>query len=125
MVNIKWLSFLFFSLAAIIHVFFFIYESFIIQKNKNILPEVKIWAFNQGFYNLFLAVAMIIGLYFVLKIDIRIAGIMVSYAGLSMITAGLVLAYSSPKLRKWSILQITPPLIGFVFLSAHVLSNSH
>lgn len=123
MFDVKWISYFFFGVAAIIHIGFFIMESFILQKKAEFSKDAKLWAFNQGFYNLFLAVGMIIGLYYVRQLEIRMAGMMVSFSGLSMIVAGLVLAFSSPKLRKWSLIQIVPPLIGFIFLGFHIASH--
>ncbi len=125
----EWISFFFFFLAALIHVGFFVIESILFQKKDGykifkIQPEdhqkVKIWAFNQGFYNLFLAFGTFIGLALIFKKQIMLAGVLTSFCGLSMIGAGIVLWVSAPQLRRGALAQILPPLIGFVFLSFHV-----
>lgn len=120
---VKWISFIFFGLAGFIHIGFFIFESFILPKKDGYSPQVKIWAFNQGFYNLFLAIAMFMGLYYVRQFDIKTAGAFVSFSGLSMIAAGLVLMYSYRKMWKMALVQMVPPMIGFVFLALHVIDR--
>lgn len=126
----EWISFFFFSLAGLIHIFFFVLESFLLQKtdgyrlmkiNPSDHAAIKPWAFNQGFYNLFLAVGIFVGLYFVLKTQIQLAGVVTSLFGLGMIGAGIVLFFSAPKLRKGAYLQIMPPLLGFAFLAFHII----
>lgn len=126
----KWISFGLFSLAAVIHIGYFIVESFLLQNVKNshllkIKPSdhqaIKVWAFNQGFYNLALALQMIIGLMYVLKGEPKTAGLLVGLSGLTMIMAGVVLFFSAPQLRRGALMQILPPLLGFLFLSSHIL----
>lgn len=121
--DVKWISYFFFGLAALLHVGFFVLESFMIPKSDKYSEKEKIWAFNQGFYNLFLAAAMVIGLIYVRKLEIRMAGMMVSFAGFCMIIAGLVLIYSNRKMWKAAMVQILPPLIGFIFLGFHIASH--
>lgn len=126
----KWISYGLFSLAALIHAIFFIIESFYLQNPKNaglfkIKSEdhkaVKTWAMNQGFYNLALALQMIIGLMFVLKGEPKTAGLLVGLSGLTMIMAGIVLFFSAPQLRRGALIQALPPLLGFFFLFVHIL----
>ncbi len=126
----QWASFYFFAIAALIHVGFFIFQSFWLQKDQaqsflkisaSEHQAIKVWAFNQGFYNLFLAAGVLIGLYFVLKLQVMMAGVMTSFAGVCMIIAGVVLWFSSPKLRKFAYLQALPPFLGFVFLAFHII----
>lgn len=127
--DFRWISFFFFALAAILHIGFFVFESIILQKtgahNKLKISEeahkaVKIWAFNQGFYNLFLAMGMFVGLGMIFKKQIFIAGAITSFAGFFMIAAGVVLWFSAPRLRKAAVLQMVPPLLGFLFLISHI-----
>jgi putative membrane protein len=74
-------------------------------------------AFNQGFYNLFLAVGVILG--FVLWMGLvpvvggAVAGlgIMVFSLG-SILVAGLVLIASTPALWPAALLQIVPAVLG-------------
>lgn len=128
----EWISFCFFALAGLVHILFFILESFLLQKEGGykilkISPTdhaaIKPWAFNQGFYNLFLALGIFVGLYFVLKTRIQLAGVITSLFGLGMIGAGLVLFFSVPKLRLGAYLQIVPPLLGFAFLAFHIVGT--
>jgi putative membrane protein len=126
----RWLSFLFFTLAAVIHIYFFILESFLYQKpdgykyfrtNPSEHAPTKIWALNQGFYNLFLAIQMLIGLGFVTAGNPKTAGILVGLSGLFMIMAGLVLYVSNPPMRRGAYIQILPPAVGFLLLILHIL----
>ena len=126
----KWISYGLFSLAALIHIVFFILESFFLQNAKNVdlfkiksedHKAIKTWAMNQGFYNLALALQMIIGLIFVLKGEPKTAGLLVGLSGLTMIMAGIVLFFSAPQLRRGALLQALPPLLGFLFLFSHIV----
>jgi putative membrane protein len=125
----EWIAFSFFFLAAMIHIGFFVFETFLLQKTSTAKrmgitgdahKAVKPWAFNQGFYNLFLALGTLSGLYMIFQKKIMTAGALVSFCGLSMIGAGIALWFSIPRLRKFALLQLAPPLIGFIFLFFHV-----
>ena len=126
---IEWISFFLFAVAALIHFYFFYVESFVIQKSAyaekmKISQEthnaIKPWAYNQGFYNLCLALGTCWGLSYVLKKQVMLAGILTGFCGLSMIVAGVALWFSVPRLRKLALLQLVPPLLGFVFLFFHI-----
>lgn len=126
----QWASFVCFTLAAILHIGFFYVEAILYQKAegykifktpKEHHQAVKIWALNQGYYNLFLALGTLWGLFYVLKKQVMLAGVLVSFCGLSMVGAGVVLWLSAPHLRRGALLQIMPPLLGFIFLSFHIL----
>jgi putative membrane protein len=128
----EWLSFIFFGIAGVMHVGFFVLESLVFQKpsgrkifgiSEKAYPEVKIWAFNQGFYNLFLAIGIFIGLYLVMQKQIALAGLLISFCGFSMIGAGLVLFFSAPQLRRGACLQMLFPILGFFFLAFHIASH--
>ncbi len=132
----KWISYFFFALAALIHVIFFFYESFVLQKSDwaqrlgltaDQHKAIKPWAFNQGFYNLFLAVQMVIGLYFVNKLRPDIAGPLTGLAGLFMLLAGLILFFTTPKnkkiMRAGALIQLIPPALGFFFLIFHIFNR--
>ncbi len=125
----EWISFVLFALAALIHIGFFIAESILFQrpgghrifglKESDVLA-VRPWAFNQGFYNLFLALGTLLGLYFVLKMQIMLAGVLTGFCAVSMIGAGLALWWSVPRLRRFALIQMLPPLLGLLFLYFHV-----
>lgn len=72
------------------------------------------FAFNQGFYNLFLSMSLLAGL--VIRLDGHVlgTGMMTSSASV-MVGAGVVLAYSDKKLLRVAILQGLPPAI-LIFL---------
>jgi putative membrane protein len=82
---------------------------------------IKPMAFNQGFYNLFLALGAGIGL--VLLPAYFLAGLgMIALATGSMFLAGVVLFFSVKRSRRAALLQAIPPLIGLVFI---LLSLAH
>ena len=129
---IEWISFFFFALAALVHIGFFIMESFLLQKpgaekalriSDQAHAAIKPWAFNQGFYNLFLALGTFWGLSFVLKKQVMIAGVLTSFCGFCMIAAGVVLWFSVPHMRKWAYLQAGLPLLGFICLFFHIVGR--
>ena len=130
--KIEWVSYFFFFIAALVHIYIFILESFLFQKptgyiifkiKKEDHEATKPWAFNQGFYNLFLAIGMLIGLYHVNQLEIKVAGVMVSFSGFCMIAAGIVLFFSNKKMRKGAYFQIIPPVLGFFFLAFHIIEK--
>lgn len=120
----KTLSLLFFGLAGLIHIGFFILESFLFQRANGYkyfkLPAEdhqasKIWAYNQGYYNLFLACGILVSIRgFIL--EETWAQVLVSFCALSMIGAGAVLFASSPKLMRGALIQTLPPVLGLIFL---------
>lgn len=125
----QWLSFIFFAIAGALHLGFFVMESVLFQKKgghklfklaEQDHAAVKVWALNQGFYNLFLALGTFLGLYFVLQKQVMVAGVLTGFCGFSMIGAGLVLWFSAPQLRRGAMLQILPPVFGFFALYFHI-----
>jgi putative membrane protein len=129
---VEWLSFFFFAVAGLVHVGFFVLESILFQRpgghklfrmTEADHAAAKVWAKNQGFYNLFLAIGTFIGLGYVLKLKIEVAGVLTGFCGFSMIAAGVVLWVTSPQLRRGALLQIVPPVLGFVFLAFHIASH--
>lgn len=118
------------SLAGLIHVYIFVLESVLWGRPKTnkvfgVSPEQaeqsRLFAFNQGFYNLFLAVAMLGGLALSYSPSYAIAGTTLTiYAGLSMFGAAIVLVCSQPKLIRAACIQGVPPVLALVlhFLNA-------
>ena len=122
-------------LAAVIHVLIFFLESVLWSKpatwkrfglkTQAEADTVKPMAFNQGFYNLFLAIGVGVGLVLLGLPDARQAGIALSiFAAMSMVLAALVLITSSPKLARSAALQGVAPLIGVVFLVIALLTTN-
>ena len=114
---VQWAAFALFFIAALIHMGFFVYEWFYLKAD----PAVKIWAKNQAVYNLCYAIGTFVGLYYVLKLEVKTAGVVISLFGFFMIVAGATLWFTVPKLRKAALVQAVPPLLGFVFLALHIL----
>jgi putative membrane protein len=113
-------------LPGVIHVYIFFLESFLwdtprgrkaFHMTEADAKTTKPVAFNQGFYNLFLAIGVIAG--FVLWMGfIPVAGgivaglaVMVFSLG-AILAAGLVLIASSPTLWPAALLQIVPAVLG-------------
>lgn len=111
-------------IPAVIHIYIFVLESFLWGRKRTnkifgVRPEdievTKPLAFNQGFYNLFLAVAILLGLHLYSAEMTRAAGAaLVIYALASICAAGLVLLVSKPKLWRGALLQIVPALVAVI-----------
>ena len=114
------------GIAALMHVYIFVMES--IQWTKPATwkrfgltsqadaETTKPMAYNQGFYNLFLAIGVGTGLV-LLAAGVTEVGLgMIFLAAGSMVAAALVLVLSSPKLARAAALQGTAPLLGIIFL---------
>lgn len=121
------------AIAALIHVYIFVLES--VNWTKESTRRVfgvrsaedaelmKPLAYNQGFYNLFLALGIAAGLIMVGAIGVPQAGYAVTiFALLSMVLAALVLITSNPKLARSALIQGVAPLLGLVFLILGIAS---
>jgi putative membrane protein len=123
------LATVFAGLAALLHVYIFVMESvqwtqpriwrrFGVEDQAS-ADTVKPMAYNQGFYNLFLAIGAIIGIALFWAGG---AGTVADVAGRtlvlfslgSMLAAALVLVTSGAKYLRPALIQGTLPLIGFV-----------
>ena len=116
---------LFVFVAAVIHVLIFFMECITWSKpttwkrfgltSQADADTVKPMAFNQGFYNLFLAIGVGIGL---IMIGSNVAGgvPIALFAAGSMVAAALVLLLSNRKLARAAIIQGAAPLLGIIFL---------
>lgn len=112
-------------LAALLHVYIFVMESLTWTSARTratfgTTPETaeitKELAFNQGFYNLFLAIVTGVGVAFAF-ICTGAVGVALVFAGVgSMLAAALVLLLSSPDKARAAITQGTFPLIAIVLL---------
>lgn len=118
---------IFTAIAALIHVYIFVLESLrwtapATRKTFGTTAEeaeaTREMAFNQGFYNLFLAIVTAVGIVLTL-LDHTDAGAALVFAGAgSMVAAGLVLLISSPEKGRSALIQLTPPAIGVAALAA-------
>ncbi len=111
------------ALAALLHVYIFWMESLAWdgpQARKTFgVPDsereaTRAFAFNQGFYNLFLAIAAILGIV-VTAAGVPAVGLTLVLTGTgSMLTAALVLLLSSPDKRRAAVTQGFLPLLAVV-----------
>lgn len=118
------------GLAAALHVFIFYLESIAwtspraratFGTSEAEAEATKSLAFNQGFYNLFLALAVFIGL-IVFYTGGAAVGLTLVFVGAgSMVAAALVLALSSRELLASALKQGTLPLLGVLCLIVGVL----
>ncbi len=76
---------------------------------------MRAMAFNQGFYNLFLAIALLCGFFWSERPDSLVqANTLKDYASLSILGAGLVLWLSEPKLIRAALIQAGPAALYWV-----------
>jgi putative membrane protein len=116
---------IFAALAALLHVYIFVMESLTWTSPRTratfgTTPETaettKELAFNQGFYNLFLAIVTAVGMVAVFT-GHRAVGAALVFAGVgSMLAAAAVLLVSSPDKARAAATQGTFPLIAIVLL---------
>jgi putative membrane protein len=116
---------IFAGLAALLHVYIWVMESLTWTSGRTratfgITEEealaTKELAFNQGFYNLFLAIVSGIGAVAVFTGATAVGAALV-FAGVgSMLAAAVVLLVSSPDKARAAITQGTLPLIAIVLL---------
>ncbi len=108
------------ALAGLIHVLFFCMESLWWTKpavyrrfrsTETQAQTTKSLAFNQGFYNLFLAAGALGGLALIAAGHHRAGMILVAWNCASMLAAAVVLAASSPKMLRGALIQGLPPLV--------------
>lgn len=119
------------GLAAALHVYIFIMESLrwtapatrsIFGTTWEEAQATQEMAYNQGFYNLFLALTTAIGLVF-MSIGTTDIGAALVLAGTgSMAAAAVVLLLSSPDKRSAALKQGTLPLLSVILLAAGLLS---
>lgn len=113
------------GLAALVHVYIFVLESLrwtadstrrTFGTSAAEAQATKDLAFNQGFYNVFLALVAAAGI-FAAAMGHGGVGAALLLAGCgSMLAAGLVLLISSPKKARAALVQLTFPLIAVVLV---------
>ena len=109
---------IFAGLAGVIHIAFFVLESFLFTKpvgrkifgtSQADAETMKFFAFNQGFYNLFLAIGTFAGI----ALGHRV---LVIFTCASMVGAAAILATGGKKLIRGVIMQGAPPLVALVLM---------
>ena len=110
-------------IAALFHIGAFVMESFLFRRpavqtfmlgRPEPAPGVQLWAFNQGFYNLFLAAGPIAGLIAYHAGHVDVGRALVIYGCAFMAACGVVLYVSNRKLWRSMIGQSGPPLIALI-----------
>ncbi|WP_291452309.1 DUF1304 domain-containing protein [Actinomyces sp. ICM47] len=116
-------------LAAALHVFIFYIESFawttralsVFGMDRESAEATKEMAFNQGFYNFFLAIEAFAGIA-IYYLASRPVGLTLALFGTgSMLAAALLLFVTSPDKRSAAIKQGFLPLLALVTLAAGAL----
>jgi putative membrane protein len=119
MTALMWLAAI---VAGLVHVLIFCMESLLwttpaVQIRFRQSPEqaqaTKQFAFNQGFYNLFLALGTFAGLAAVVTGHPRVGWTLVYWNCAFMVGAALVLAGSAPQLRRGAVIQGAAPFLFF------------
>lgn len=114
------------GLAALIHVYIFYMESIAWTGAKaratfgttvEEAEATKSLAFNQGFYNLFLAITVAAGIIFFAAGATAVGATLVFTGAGSMAAAALVLFASSPDKRGAALKQGVLPLLGVIALA--------
>lgn len=117
---------IFAGLAAALHVYIFVLESFQwtaprTRATFGTTPEeaetTKLLAFNQGFYNLFLAIVTAVGVAWMSSGGTAVGAALV-FAGVgSMLAAAVVLIASSPDKARSAVIQGALPLVAVLLLA--------
>jgi putative membrane protein len=119
--------------AAVIHLFIFALESVLWSRpstwklfgvrDERDAEVLRPMAYNQGFYNVFLAIGAGLGLVFLGTGFSREGGIAIAMFALgSMVLAAIVLVTSNPKLVRAALIQGAAPLLGLLFLTLSLVT---
>ena len=124
------IALIFAALAALIHVYIFWLEAFAWTTPRGLATfgmkadqaqASKELAFNQGFYNLFLALVTIAGVVAIAMGHTPVGAALIIAGCGSMVAAGLVLWVSSPSKARAALVQITAPALALVALAIALL----
>ena len=116
------------ALAAVVHLGFFAMESMLWSSpgvwrrfgvaSQRDADAVRPMAYNQGFYNLFLALGVVVALV-LLWSGLQLAGLVLAlFVCVSMVLAALVLLTSNRRMLRAALVQGAAPLVAVVFLAA-------
>jgi len=108
--------------AAALHTLFWYLESIAFPReatwrrfgitSQRDADTIRPMAFNQGFYNLFLAAGVVVGLVLIGTGAVEAGRAVVLFACACMVGAGVVLLLSSRALARSAFIQLTPPLLA-------------
>lgn len=123
-------GFAFAGLAGLVHVYIFYLESIawgspaaraVFRTTPDEADSSRLFAFNQGFYNLFLAIMVVIGTC-VYAAGHHDAGVSLVLAGVgSMLAAATVLYLASPSHRSAALRQGAAPAVAVVLIVVALL----
>ncbi|KIQ16837.1 DUF1304 domain-containing protein [Rhodococcus sp. MEB064] len=111
------------GIAALLHAYIFVLESVVFRSRGRTVfgvrddAEAKVverWAFNQGFYNLFLAVGAAVGALVLVTGDRHVGAALIFLAAGSMVGAGSVLLATDRRLLRGALVQIVPGALAVV-----------
>ncbi|AZZ54807.1 DUF1304 domain-containing protein [Rathayibacter iranicus] len=114
------------ALAAALHVYIFVLESLLwttprarstFGTTAGEAEATKELAFNQGFYNLFLAILIAVGIIATASGATAVGAALVFAGAGSMVAAALVLLLSAPTKRRAALTQMTPGLLAVIVLA--------
>lgn len=114
------------GIAALLHVYIFYMESLAwtsprvratFGTSESEAAATKELAFNQGFYNLFLAIAVFLGIALFMAGQTAVGATLVFTGAGSMTAAALVLLLSSPDKARAALVQGVIPTLGIVALA--------
>lgn len=117
------------TLAAVLHVAFFLLEAVLFTRpsvrrlfgvrSAEDSSALRLFARNQGVYNLGLALVVALGIAMVLGVGEPVAGAAVVVAGCAvMALAALTLLVTAPRLWPAALVQGIPPLLAIMALAA-------
>src|ERR1700716_3094943 len=119
------------ALAALLHVYIFTMESLTWTSKRTRATfgttaqeaeTTKLLAFNQGFYNLFLAIVTAIGIVAICLRHTAVGGALIFTGVGSMLAAAVVLLASSPAKARAAVTQGAFPLIAVGLLAVALAS---
>jgi len=119
--------------AALIHVYIFALESLLWRRPSTWrvfgihdaadAETLRPMAYNQGFYNLFLAIGVALGLVLAASGSRATAGSgILLFALASMVLAALVLLTSNRRMLRAAVVQGAAPLVAILFVAAGLLA---
>jgi putative membrane protein len=126
-----WAALIFAGLAAVLHVYIFVMEAFtwttprtrkVFGTTAEEAETTKLLAYNQGFYNLFLAIVTAIGIIALAQGHTGVGAALILAGVGSMAAAAAVLLASAPDKARSALTQGTLPLIAVILLVIGLLS---
>ena len=111
-------------IAAALHVLFFYFESVTFTRptvwarfglhSQAEADIVRPMAFNQGFYNLFLAIGVVVGIGLIAAGSVDAGRAVVLFGCSCMVLAGVVLIATSRAMLRAALIQLVAPLIAII-----------